>query len=204
MQYFDDMFWGRGCNKNWYSGNAGGLGQAWGGPTMDWVHPHFTAPAPALLGFDRNIDWHCHNHNDAMHAIKCVEANVNILSLYGNEIPYNVCRNAEWQLCAAKGALPGQIDGTIMFAFPPKDLKIEGHGGDFPLGECGSYAPMGCPGNGYASQDIFYLEVCLYDQVCSNRVDLWELEAGDPWKCELDYDGFVELRTWLLGGGGLN
>jgi hypothetical protein len=28
----------------------------------------------------------------------CVRANVNILSLYGTAIPYNTCRNLEWQV----------------------------------------------------------------------------------------------------------
>eukprot|EP00966_Prymnesium_polylepis_P189831 4398873-Prymnesium_polylepis.2 len=51
--------WGKDCARNWYTGNQGGLGQQNGGPDKDWVNPHFTAPAPALLGFDRNINWHC-------------------------------------------------------------------------------------------------------------------------------------------------
>ena len=37
-------------------------------------------------------------------------------------------------------------------------LASQEHGGDFPLGECNSYAPLGC-NEGYASGDIFYLEV---------------------------------------------
>jgi len=200
FQYFDDIWWGRGCGKNWYTGNQGDLGLWNGGPAKEWAIPHFTKPAPALLGFDRNIDWHCHNTNSRTHATKCVEANVNILSLYGDQIPYNLCRNAEWQLCAARGYLPGQNSKTIMFSYAPRDLEI--NGGPFPLGSCTSYAPRGCGNTGYASGDIFYLEVCLYDQICKNgRGDLWALNAGDEFRCDLDWDSFSELRDWIITDG---
>mmetsp|Transcript_14927 Transcript_14927/g.39343 ORF Transcript_14927/g.39343 Transcript_14927/m.39343 type:complete len:117 (+) Transcript_14927:1-351(+) len=78
---------------------------------------------------------------------------------------------------------------------PPKDLQVQG--GDFPLGSCSSYAPFGC-GGGYASGDIFYLEVCVYDAMCANRNAMWALNAGDPWHCELDYWGFKEFFEKIL------
>jgi len=193
--FFDNAWWGKDCARNWYTGNQGGLGQQNGGPDKDWVNPHFTAPAPALLGFDRNINWHCHG-NDVDHATACTRANVNILSLYGWEIPYNVCRNLEWQVCAAKGTLPGQGSDNIIFSFAPKDLQVDG--GDFPLGGCNSYAPSGCGGADYASGDIFYLEACVLDTMCSNRDDMWALKAGDTWHCEMEYAGFKKLYQWIL------
>ena len=65
------------------------------------------------------------------HAERCVRANVNILSLYGDRLPYNICRNLEWQMCAAQGKLPGQgtnLDGTrdrtIKFAKAPRELEL--------------------------------------------------------------------------------
>ena len=93
-QFFDDAWWGRSCaSRNWYSGNDGKLGEPGGGPSQKWVNPHFTAPqAPALLGFDHTIDWHCHGKSNH-HAKDCVKANMNILSLFGNALPYNMCRN---------------------------------------------------------------------------------------------------------------
>ena len=106
MQYFDDAWWGRSCRQNWYSGNEGALGQQGGGPTKEYVWPHFTSEvAPALLGFDESIDWYCGRHggNRGNHAEMCVEANVNILSLYGDV--YNICRNVEWQVRSAKKRL---------------------------------------------------------------------------------------------------
>ena len=89
-RFFDDAWWGRDCERNWYTGNQGELGDPKGGP-------HFTAPAAALLGFDHNINLFCEGSDD-YHAIPCVQHNYNILSLYGNAVPYNVCRNLEWQV----------------------------------------------------------------------------------------------------------
>lgn len=77
------------CGRNWYEGNEGDLGRD--GPTKQWVHPHFTSSAPALLGFDEGIDWYCGSRGGrGNHAETCVSANINILSLYGE---YNICRN---------------------------------------------------------------------------------------------------------------
>ena len=41
-------------------------------------------------------------HKDDGHAERCIAANYNILSLYGDRLPYNICRNLEWQ---ARGGL---------------------------------------------------------------------------------------------------
>ena len=99
-KFFDDAWWGRDCQRNWYSGNGGDLGKVFGGPSQAWVWPHFSDNAPALLGFDESIDWYCTSHGGSgQHAEACVQANVNILSLYGDRIPYNICRNFEWQVC---------------------------------------------------------------------------------------------------------
>jgi len=194
-QFFDDAWWGRDCHRNWYTGNIGSLGDINGGPDKTWVEPHYTAPAPGLLGFDRNINWHCGGSEGADHANACVRSNINILSLFGDAIPYNMCRNLEWQMCAAKGTLPGQRSNTIIFSYAPKDLEF--NGGDFPLGGCNSYAPLGCE-DGYSSGDVFSLEVCIYDAMCSNRESMWELEAGDQWQCDMEYEGYQFLFQTIL------
>jgi hypothetical protein len=57
--------------------------------------------AAQVLGFDESIDGYCDHHGGTQrdhfnfHAANCVEANTNILALYGNAIPYNTCRNFE-------------------------------------------------------------------------------------------------------------
>ena len=146
-----DAFWisvkkGDVCSRNWYTGNPGNLGAVYGGPTKPFSEPHFTAKtAPALLGFDENIDDYCLEHGNGWggHAERCVRANVNILSLYGDEIPYNVCRNVEWQTCAAMGSLPGQGEGrggnVLRFAKAPRNLQP--HKGDRVIGGCYGYHP---------------------------------------------------------------
>ena len=197
-QYFDDAWWGRGCEKNWYTGNGGRLGQTGGGPSKRYVDPHFTQNAPALLGFDESIDWYCNAHGGrgGNHAENCVHAQVNILSLYGNQIPYNVCRNLEWQVCAAKGTLPGQGNNKIRFAYAPKWLEPDS--GSTPIGNCGGYSPAGCGNQGYASSDIYYMEACVYSMMCKNRDEFWQLEAEQDFKCDMDWEGYSELRDYLL------
>jgi hypothetical protein len=198
-KFFNDAFNGHSCmSRNWYTGNGGDLG-LYGPVLADWNpsgNPHFTANAPALLGFDEEINRMCHTKNQE-HATGCTRANFNILSLYGEEIPYNLCRNFEWQLCAAKGTLPGQGSKHITFAGAPKDLLISGWDAKHPLGSCNSYAPRGC-GGGYASGDIFFQEVCVYDAICANRDSLWELTPGQLWQCKLDHEGYSSFSRALL------
>ena len=91
-KFFNDAFNGIHCHRNWYTGNAGDLGIH--GPVPNTANPHFTKNAPALLGFDDTINTQCLTTND-QHATGCTRANYNILSLYGQKIPYNLCRNFE-------------------------------------------------------------------------------------------------------------
>jgi|EP00966_Prymnesium_polylepis_P219264 hypothetical protein len=72
------------------------------------------------------------------HAGGCVNANHNILSLYGERVPYNLCRNLEWMVCATQGKLPGQGGKTLRFAHVPSALKVMG---GKPLGQCGGWRP---------------------------------------------------------------
>lgn len=197
--FFEDALQGRPCEINWYSGNDGNLGTRYGGPSQGWVQPHFTKAAPALLGFDESIDWYCGSHGgQGQHAVACVGANVNILSLYGDAIPYNICRNFEWQICAAKGLLPGQGGKQIRFAYAPKWL--EPAGGPHPFGSCNSYAPAGCGEGegGYGSSDIFFLESCVYSMACLNRDEFWALDAEQDFECVLDVDGYRKLQHFVL------
>lgn len=205
---FED-FWrnvqsGGSCSRNWYTGNWGDLGKIDGGPDKPYVTPHFTKDkAPALLGFDENIDLYCEQHSgDAAefdHAKRCIKANVNILSLYGEDIPYNVCRNLEWQTCAAMGRLPGQGVGrggnVLRFAKAPRNLQP--FTGEKVIGGCYGYHPEGCGQTGYSSSDIFFAEACYYNQICSNSHELWTLEDGQDWICHFSEDGLKQLVAWL-------
>ena len=109
-------------------------------------------------------------------------------------------RNFEWQLCAAKGQLPGQGSSTIRFAFAPRHLKATN--GWRSIGGCEGYAPAGCgTTKGYASSDVFFLEACVFSLVCANRESMWAVGAETDWTCELEWDGFETLRNLLLNRG---
>jgi len=194
-QFFADTWSGRHCGTNWYEGNDGELG-------LPGRPPHFDHDAPALFGFDESIDDFCLRHGGhewEVHGQRCVTAGINILSLYGDRVPYNICRNLEWQVCAAKGWLPGQNSMTILFARAPSSLDPAGSTGK-PLGEMKGWVPPQVPegGYGYATDDIFYLEVCMMDMICSNGFDLWTLKVGDRFVCLLSPAGMRELQTLLL------
>ena len=108
-------------------------------------------------------------------------------------------RHCRAPLTAAKGALPGQGSRFIRFAYAPKYL--EPHSGDKPIGWCGGYTPAGCGDEGYASSDIFYMEACVYSMMCKNRDQLWSVEAEEVFMCDMDWEGYKELRDALLPEG---
>lgn len=191
--WFRNAFRGEWCGRNWYIGNAGGLGGFNGGPDKDWVSPRFWRPAPAVLGFDESIDSYCAAHGGSgRHAEACVNANVNILSIQDGS--YNTCKNLEWQVCAARGWLPGQMSSEIRFAFRPAELNP-----DF-IGACTGYHPAGCGDQGYASYDIFFLEVCMYSTICANGAELFseDMQIGTIFRCQLDEARYNQLRDWIL------
>lgn len=55
------------------------------------------------------------------------------------------------------GRLPGQGGKTIRFAIEPSSLQPDQ--GEKPIGSCTGYTPAGCGNEGYASSDIYYMEV---------------------------------------------
>jgi len=58
------------------------------------------------------------------------------------------------------------------------------------------------PGNlpffAYANDDIFFLEACLFSQVCTNGDELFALNVGERWTCEFSELAFRELQQVLL------
>ena len=101
-QYFDDALSGRFCSSNWYEGTSdpGSPHEADGDP-IGVTGPAFADfdSYPALLGFDENIDQMCRAPGSSGgHAQECVKKGLNILSLFSEKVPYNTCRNFEWQV----------------------------------------------------------------------------------------------------------
>ena len=52
-------------------------------------------------------------------------------------------------------------------------------------------------GFGYGTEDIFYLEVCLFNHICSNGHQLFELGVGDTFICEFSQVKFDQLEVLL-------
>mmetsp|Transcript_41155 Transcript_41155/g.102385 ORF Transcript_41155/g.102385 Transcript_41155/m.102385 type:complete len:104 (-) Transcript_41155:186-497(-) len=76
-------------------------------------------------------------------------------------------------------------------------------GSDKPFGQCRGWRPNQSPTcmyDGYATDDIFFLEACLFNQVCSNGADLFELHTGDNFNCSFSESRFRELQKMLVGG----
>ena len=167
----------------------------------EWDRPHFTAPAPALLGFDESILGYCSQlvglgfdggDLNAELADRCVRANRNVLRLIRGGRPWDMCQNIEWQLCALNGKLPGQDGTKVMFSSAPKDLQVGWWNEPWTH-------PTYSPGTGYSLGDVFFAEVCVMYALCRNRQVLFQLEVGEAMECELDREMFNELVNQLLG-----
>ena len=186
-RFFDETATGMHCNRNWLEG------------THEW--PVYSVDAPALLGFGggsmleyclqvlgqkpRHVWW----ANSQEIADACVRAQKNILRLKSG---WSMCKNLEWQVCAAKGLLHGQGKHTraITFAPAPNTLRID----DNP-----SPARKGGSGVAIVENDVFYLEVCIFSQICEQGSSIFGLEEGKDWQCDIDQTRFDELQRMLQG-----
>jgi hypothetical protein len=83
--FWDEMRAGTHCGEDWYEGSGDAHG--W----LAW-------PSPALLGFDDGIHAVCNNN--------CDGAGFSILELFSWRVPYNTCRNFEWQVCCLSVVWP--------------------------------------------------------------------------------------------------
>jgi len=193
--FFDAVDQGLYCDSNWYEGSGYG---PWDLP--DGGSSESSSNAPALLGFDEDIDAFCWQVDCGDHAACCLKRGVNILALFGDEIPYNLCRNLEWQVCAARGLLPGQQSSTLVFAHEPRALFPDGTVNDKPLGQCQGYAPYPPPTGGvygYRTDDIFFLEVCMFHHLCKNGDELFNLKVGEHFECDYDRTALYYLERML-------
>jgi len=191
--YFHELEDGQGCDQNWFVGSLGGKN----------VLPTFTEAAPALLGFDESIASYCIGHPgdenppkgwERGHPSWCVNSNINILAIFNG--PYSLCANLKWQVCAAQGKLPGQRGQRIIkFARAPGNMPIAD--GPHPFGKCSGFKPKGCD-YGYGTDDIYFLEICLYSFLCDNGADLFGLKVAAGFQCVLSQARFRLLRTLLM------
>ena len=201
--YFEETLAGKYCGSNWYEGNPGLLGLKDRPPTSFYIND-----APALFGADADIGGLCQSimrqqgltpSNAFGHAGNCVAAGMNILNLNSPRVPYNLCRNLEWQVCAATGKIPAQGNNDVLFATSPNSL--DPNGGERPVGRCAGWHPGHPPdgGFGYSNDDIFYLEACLFDHLCSNGPEIFHDVDWKrvPFRCDFNRSAFHELERIL-------
>lgn len=229
--FFDQALEGVFCETNWLLG----------APEQDDSArvPTYDLPAPALLGFDDEVVAQCTREllesgmdSDSLDDLPtaaqlCQKASYNVLQLSSQEVPYNLCRSLEWQVCAAKGDLPGQRGAQIQFTRAPADMDDHGkHGRSLynrwehmldrtrseaervrrephrhGLGKCTGFVPpeVGAKeGAGWSNDDVYFLEVCMFSSMCRNRHELFNVKAGQPFVCEWSLSGFKELQRILL------
>ena len=147
---------------------------------------------PALLGFDDDIHQFCGGSSQ-----QCDGTGNNVLMLFDNQVKYNTCRNFEWQVCAAKGLLRRQGGKAIRFARAPKTLDLASS--RRPFGKCSGWTDRSCDSRtGYANDDIYYLEACLFSMICGNRAHLFTISEGDAFFCDFDQAGFETLADLLM------
>ena len=59
---------------------------------------------------------------------------------------------------------------------------------------------MRCCGD-YAESDIYYLEVCVVNEICSNRAQLFSLSRGQNFRCQFDAAGYKSMQQALMRWG---
>mmetsp|Transcript_3848 Transcript_3848/g.8094 ORF Transcript_3848/g.8094 Transcript_3848/m.8094 type:complete len:91 (+) Transcript_3848:2-274(+) len=52
-----------------------------------------------------------------------------------------------------------------------------------------------CPEGKYSVGDVFFAEICVLNQICTNGDELFHLDKGQPFNCHLSrsaYDSFAQ------------
>eukprot|EP00966_Prymnesium_polylepis_P113285 2619685-Prymnesium_polylepis.2 len=190
------------CDVNWFEGC-----QHLEDPD---ARPEFSSDAPALLGSEESIYEYCNgagrqrrrlaalrnasvagraaHHRELRGDISgdCIMSNKNVLRLLSHRKPWNMCQNLEWLMCAGRGLLPGQGSRKMHFADAPKRLDTRN---DFWEG--GQWESR------YAVGDVYYLEICMLSQICRNSHELFTVEVGTFFECDLDAGRLAELQVIL-------
>ena len=93
-----------------------------------------------------------------------------------------------------------QSSRKIVFARAPKSVRLDGTPS---FGVCSGYTDKECDSQrdiGFANDDIYYLEVCLYSQVCTNGHALFSVEPGGAFVCDFSESGFRRIQQMLVEG----
>ena len=192
--YFDEVERGANCESvDWYAGSSYTDNHGYVGDDE----------AFALLGFDRQIEEYCYALAGDRGPEECDRASAHVLQLMSPRT-WNICRNVEWQICAAKGLLSHQQRaGKIRFAFQPNDLFLSGRHESHQFGVCGGLHADNCDSDddpGFGNDDVFFLEVCVYSQVCRNGAELFRLDDYEEFVCDFSNSSWHTMRDLLLEG----
>ena len=197
-RFFRDAEAGINCKRNWYEGNNGQLGgQRRADQRLGLASLYEASTSGARLRRVHRLVLPAGGQQRArgtMRPGKC-EHLVSLLARHIQQL-------RELRMAGVRGQRPvarqgGPERAEIKFAYEPRDLNTED--GPHPLGACNSYAPEGCDnGRGYGSSDVFFLEVCVYSTICNNSEDLFKLDVGETFRCNLSHEGFGRLKNWLL------
>jgi len=151
---------------NWFDFVAEGpnCGQPW-----DWTGPNMPS-APTVFGFSETMASYCNEksggYNGGDPGNACRRAGINILRING----WNMCRNTEWMMCVAQKKV-GSVRGEIVFSLAPGSLDID---------------VFNANPNGYQENDIYYLEACVLNEMCSNGEEIFAAGVGDTFVCDYD------------------
>ena len=51
----------------------------------------------------------------------------------------------------------------------------------------------------YAISDVYFVEVCVINHVCRNKAELFALQVGELFECDLDEAAVLEMEGLLKG-----
>ena len=167
---------------NWFDWVAGGhnCDQQWGGNLR----------APSVFGFAETMEAFCNDKKgqgwtwSAGDPSYACSNRYNVLRI-GD---WNMCRNAEWMICViqGKGSWGGNGDPTIIFSLAPMTVDTV----DFDSRP-----------SFYSENDIYLLEVCTLNEMCSNYEEIFSIDVGAPFLCQFDERRWLQAKRDLLALG---
>ena len=136
---------------------------------QDWGN---NLDAPTVFGFARSMTRFCDQRGGSGGdpGSACRSAGFNILRIG----KWDMCRNTEWMICVVLGEAcqaGRRCETEIIFTEAPGELSID----EFNSRE------------GYFTEDdVYYLEVCLLNEMCSNHDDIFTTRDGGSFFCQFD------------------
>jgi len=166
----------RGEAACWGDGNWFGWVAAASNCQQNWGN---NLNAPTVFGFSESMAAYCNSRgggNNGDPGSACPAAKLNILRI-GD---WNMCRNAEWMICVIQGQANwgGGGSGDIVFTMSPSMLDMDREGFNDRQGF-------------YSENDIYFLEICTLNEMCSNYEEMFSAAVGDTFRCKFDRERWM-------------